>query len=236
MSSSIIGLDLGQASDPSALVFLERSIWVPSNVVDYAMLPHGGWYAPSELDRHQFSRIPDVVPPEPPELLLRGLKRYELGTAYPVIVADVARLIAAQPHRVQLVIDWTGCGRPVYDMFVAAGLHPVGISITGGDQAIEVAGGFRVPKRDLVGIVQSLLQTRRLKFAEGLPLLPVLTAELKNFKVKIDPKTAHDSYSAWRENDHDDTVLALAVACWWTERPTFTISEAAFRAALDYRG
>jgi hypothetical protein len=38
-----------------------------------------------------------------------------------------------------------------------------------------------------------------------------------NFKVEIDPKTAHDSYTAWRENQHDDLVFAVALACWLGE-------------------
>jgi hypothetical protein len=28
-------------------------------------------------------------------------------------------------------------------------------------------------------------------------------------------RTAHDSYEHWREGDHDDLVLAAALACWW---------------------
>ncbi len=35
--------------------------------------------------------------------------------------------------------------------------------------------------------------------------------------MKIDPATAHDSYSHWREGDHDDLVLATAMACWFRE-------------------
>jgi hypothetical protein len=56
---------------------------------------------------------------------------------------------------------------------------------------------------------------RRPKVAEGLPLWPTLREELLNFRRKIDLKTAHDSYEAWRESDHDDLVLAAALACWW---------------------
>jgi hypothetical protein len=37
----------------------------------------------------------------------------------------------------------------------------------------------------------------------------VLVQELLNFRVKIDPLTAHDSYGCWREGGHDDLVLAL---------------------------
>jgi hypothetical protein len=38
-----------------------------------------------------------------------------------------------------------------------------------------------------------------------------------NFRVKIDPLTAHDSYGAWREGQHDDLVLAVALAVWFAE-------------------
>jgi hypothetical protein len=36
--------------------------------------------------------------------------------------------------------------------------------------------------------------------------------------VKINISTAHDSYEAWREGDHDDLVLSVALACWAGER------------------
>ena len=39
--------------------------------------------------------------------------------------------------------------------------------------------------------------------------------ELAQFKVKINISTGHDSYEAWREGDHDDLVLAVALACWY---------------------
>jgi hypothetical protein len=57
-----------------------------------------------------------------------------------------------------------------------------------------------------------------LKVAGGLKLAPVLVEELLNFKVKINVKTAHDSYEAWREGIHDDLVLAVALACWYAEK------------------
>ena len=48
-----------------------------------------------------------------------------------------------------------------------------------------------------------------------------LKAELANFRVKINLRTAHDSYEAgpsWREGEHDDLVLSLAMALWFAER------------------
>ena len=35
--------------------------------------------------------------------------------------------------------------------------------------------------------------------------------------MKIDPKTAHDSYEHWREGDHDDLVLAVSMAAWFRQ-------------------
>lgn len=51
-----------------------------------------------------------------------------------------------------------------------------------------------------------------------MPLLEVLKGELQTFEVKINPQTAHDSYLAWREGQHDDLVLAVAMACWYREQ------------------
>jgi hypothetical protein len=61
------------------------------------------------------------------------------------------------------------------------------------------------------------LQNERLKIAKELELAPILKKELLNFRVKVDPKTAHDSYEHWREGDHDDLVLATALACWYRQ-------------------
>jgi hypothetical protein len=35
--------------------------------------------------------------------------------------------------------------------------------------------------------------------------------------MKIDLTTGHDSYGQWREGQHDDLVLAVALATWWAE-------------------
>jgi hypothetical protein len=65
--------------------------------------------------------------------------------------------------------------------------------------------------------VQTLLQNGRLQIAEALALAEVLKRELPSFRVKVDPRTAYDSYEHWREQDHDDLVLAVACAAWFRE-------------------
>jgi hypothetical protein len=141
-----------------------------------------------------------------------------LGTPYPAIVRHVATILERPELKgeTSLVVDATGCGRPVIDMIRQRGLNPVPITIHGGDQ-VTFDAGWRVPKRDLVSILQVTLQTERLKFAKELPAVETLVQELLAFRVKISEQ-GHDSYGSWREGSHDDLVLALACAVWFGER------------------
>ncbi len=105
-------------------------------------------------------------------------------------------------------------------MLRQAELRPVAVTITGGDTVGRDGRDYRVPKRDLVSTVQVLLDSERLKIASSLPEAKTLIDELLAFKVTISLK-GHDSYGndvgLWRENPHDDLVLAVALACWWGE-------------------
>lgn len=188
-----IGLDLGQAQDPTALAVIERRLQVF----------YDGEKAPV---KDAICHIPQLL-------------RYPLGTGYPQIVEDVVEQFLRAPHRTHLVLDGTGVGRAVIDMFRQ---HPqlkskqsyiVPVSITGGEKELYEDTYWRVPKRNLVGIVQVLLQSQRLKIAADLPETQTLVRELQNFKVKI-TAAANDTYGAWREGQHDDLVLATALGCW----------------------
>ena len=186
----LAGLDLGQAADFTALAIAE---------VAEVVRPDGG------RDCHYS---------------VRKLERWPLRTPYPKVIEDVRALLEQSPlaKRTTLVVDATGVGRPVVDAFRAAKLAApmMAILITGGDSTLYdgTTGFWRVPKRDLVGVLAVVLQTRRFKVAPALEHAHTLLREMQTFKVKIDPVTAHDSYSAWREGDHDDLVLAAALLCW----------------------
>lgn len=160
------------------------------------------------------------VADNPLEYHLRHLERIKLGTPYPAIVEYVKSLMQTKQlaNKTVLVVDKTGVGAPVIDMFCQARLDPVAITITGGNTVSKESDGYHVPKRDLVSILQVLFQAGRLKIAADLPAAKALTEELLNFKVKINVKTALDSYEAWREGIHDDLVLATALACWYGEQ------------------
>src|SRR5262249_848815 len=76
---------------------------------------------------------------------------------------------------------------------------------------------WQVPKKDLVGTLQVLLQEQRLKIAADLSEVPTLVDELMNFRMKpSSPST--DPLLAWRVGPQDDLIFALATAAGWFER------------------
>lgn len=178
-------MDLGQQADYSALVITERN------------------YLPAP-DR------PDV---EEPHFAVRHIHRWPLKTPYPVVVADVKEMYTRSPlQHSALVIDGTGVGRAVVEMFAAAEVTAfiTPFSITAGQNP----GEGTVPKKDLVGAIQATLSTRRLLFARDLEFTEVLVKELETFRVKV-TEDRNETFAAWRERDHDDLVLALALAVWY---------------------
>ena len=198
-----VGLDLGQSADYTALAVVQTV----------------------------HTRTPDGQTAK--GFHLRHLERYPLRTPYPEIAEKVDALVrdeklspteyapsrgrfSSQPPA--LVVDNTGVGVAVTDLLKGKGLKFTPVTITGGDTAHKTGRNWRVPKRDLVAALEVPFHTGVLKVAEGLTLWPVLREELLNFRRKINLKTAHDSYEHWRESDHDDLVLATALACWRATR------------------
>ncbi len=163
--------------------------------------------------------IEKIYPPDEEYLYhLRHIERFPLHTSYPDVVDKVKEYLQSfqTDDSVYLVIDSTGVGLGIMDMFIKEYLYPVGITITGGNEVNHDGTNYKVPKRDLVTCLQILFQSERLKIAKGLQYVDTLVQELGNFRVKITTK-GNDTYEAWREGQHDDLVLSVALACWYGE-------------------
>jgi hypothetical protein len=105
-------------------------------------------------------------------------------------------------------------------MFRAAGLGPIGRTITGGENETRTSEGWRVAKLQLVSRLQAMLHGGQLEIAADLPDLAALKAELQNFRVNF---TAIGNMTfAARVGAHDDLVLAVAIALWYAESRTRT--------------
>jgi hypothetical protein len=185
----IVGLDLGQAQDPSALAVAEQS-------------------------RDQDGQAHYHV---------RHLHRWPLGTSYVAVVEEVVNLLARPPlPGCTLAVDGTGCGRSIVDMLrwrpnLNATVRAILITAGHAVREDEETRYLHIAKVQLVSCMQKLFGTRRIKFAAALPLAKMAEQELRNFRAKITPAGSEQFLSDWREGQHDDIVLAVAMACWLGE-------------------
>jgi hypothetical protein len=209
-SAFVVGLDLGQAQDYSALCALEVS-----TAADPA--------TPGRLLR---------------SLAGRHLERFPLRTSYLAIGSRIAELMSNPPLRgAPLVVDQTGVGRAVVDILrgLALPCRLVPVTITGGSAVTEAEdGSWHVPKKELVSVLQVLLQARRLAFARALPLAAALERELGTFTARI-TAAANETFGSWRERDHDDLVLAVALAAWHADRYPAIVWQPSVDAGRDNR-
>jgi hypothetical protein len=200
----VVGVDLGQSRDFTAIAV---------NEINFAARVH---YSQSE-----FEYIPAEMKTE--QLIhhrIRHLERVPLGTSYVDIVFRVKSLLERLyplPRKPELCLDGTGVGRAVCDMFRAAGMDPLSITITAGDGITIDRRSARVAKKILASEVAVALDNERLQVVASGPTVEVLRNELRSFKVKI-TSSANATFEAWREADHDDVLLATALSCWLGNR------------------
>jgi len=140
------------------------------------------------------------------------LERIPLGTSYPAIAHHVRRLYSGLPSTTEVVLDATGLGGPVFEIFVGIGISPIGVMITAGTAQTEDGKFLHVPKMLLISRLQALLHEGRLKIQNSLPEAAVLMGELLDYRIQY-TAAGHMTFNA-REGRHDDLVLALAIACY----------------------
>ncbi|MGV8123504.1 MAG: hypothetical protein AB2L14_27440 [Candidatus Xenobiia bacterium LiM19] len=194
MTEYICGVSLGAHNQNTALVILERI---------------------TELDNQGYEKTATVYH-------LRKAERFLPGTLYPVIAESLAAVYTKMRENNgsrTMAVDKTGVGGAVIELMEQQKIHfDAQVTITNGNTVSkeEHKNNWFVPKRDLVSVLQVLLQSGRLKIAEGIPDVAIISQELQNFKidgVKLKPD-ANSFEESWREKDNDDYVFAAAVAAW----------------------
>jgi phage FluMu gp28-like protein len=156
-------------------------------------------------------------------LLVRYVERVALGTPYPLVVAHLREMVSRPELQRQcaLVVDGTGLGGPVVEMLRSAGLpcEITAVTITGGGR--ETRGGnlsVSVPKRDLIAGVQVALDNGELRIARSLTELGPLVRELLDVRMTSGLGPGRVRIGADGSGEHDDLVIALALACWRARR------------------
>jgi len=144
------------------------------------------------------------------------LHRLPIGTDYVAQVRFVRRLYGELTRKCKptptLVIDATGVGQPVADMFRGEGLNPIEIWFTGGNKPTTRAYGFNVPKADIISALQRAIGRGELKIAAGIPEAGVLVEEATRMEAKQNP-SGYVRYEH-REGEHDDMVLSVGIGLW----------------------
>lgn len=209
----VMAVDLGQARDWSAAVVNER---VEADRIEY--------------QRSKFDPVPREARRRPMirHNLVR-LHRYPLGTSYPDICRSLREVMQQLPPlrgAPELIVDGTGVGIAVVDQMRELGLQPRAITITGGFNESGTYQNKRVAKKILASLMDAVLSEHRLKVPSADPLAQVLISELRAFTVRI-TSAGSEQFAALREKDHDDLVLAAALAVWAAEKRARPIQWAA---------
>ena len=192
-SALVIGIDVGQQNDPTAIAVVEASV--------RAVIDHEEGRARNES--HFFVRF---------------LERMPLGTPYPHVAQRLGEIWlrvgqrANRPARV--FVDATGVGKPVVDALRAQ--LPLAeiwaVNFTRGQHRNENRRARKVTlgKAFLVNRLQVLLQDGRLHLPKGSEAR-ALAVELLTYEIRVD-ENAVDRYGAFRVGTHDDLVTALGLA------------------------
>jgi hypothetical protein len=150
-------------------------------------------------------------------LSVEHLERLPLGTPYPLVAQRLSAFYEAAPPSCALVIDATGVGRPVLDLLRQNGLSPIAVSIIGrGSERLDPKDTiWHVPKKRLLSPLACAIEAGRLSIAPDLPERETFKTELAAFHRKLNQR-GYVVFGGKRE--HDDTVIAVALAVWWAER------------------
>jgi hypothetical protein len=211
----ILGVDLGQAADYTALCALEHC--------------HGIWDHGSDYERHTGQTAGLKLQQKGQRFRVIGLERLPLGTVYPRVVEHVLRRLSEPPlcgdgnsiKPAELIVDASGPGLPVANYFVEAGLKKtIMVMITAGvETKCAKLYQWNVSKHALISNLDALLAHDKhpLKFSTHLTESGALAEELRDFERHVG-SAGRNTYSA-RSGKHDDLVLAVAIAAWWAARP-----------------
>jgi len=152
-------------------------------------------------------------------LQVRHLERVALGTPYTGVVARIGEIVE-RPGPWAVVVDGTGVGEPVVDALRRAGLGCgiTAVTITGGQRESRGGSVCSVPKQDLIAGVQMAMEKGELRVARRLGEAGALVKEMLNVRITAGLASGKVRIGADQYGEHDDLVIALALACWRARR------------------
>ena len=203
MGAVMIGIDVGQQVDPTAIAVCEVE-------------PRNG---PRGWEDHYLGRHLERLPLGTPYPAVADRLAAIIGNVR-AHVFDQARRSVGQPTpslRMDVFIDATGVGKPVADVLSGAGLDVIPVYFTHGDRRTVEDRQITLGKAWLVSRLKTLLQTGRLHLAVSEEAV-ALQRELLDYELRVS-EDANDRYGAFRVGSHDDLVTALGLAVQGADAP-----------------
>jgi hypothetical protein len=204
---TVVGLDIGQRRDYSALAIIEV---IPERTGEVIHLDHEPPFGTCQRCRPQLEDV----------FYVRDIGRLKLGTRYPAVgqhVADVVVTLNDRGIRPYLLVDVTGVGRPVLDIIepklAKTDVYVSAVTFTGGDKLHGHLGSpeISMPKQLLVSRLQALMQTSRLRMPDN-ERIHALAEELRTYEVRVSEQTTNLTAGAFKVGAHDDMATALGLA------------------------
>jgi hypothetical protein len=186
--SAVIGVDIGQRREPTAICVIERE------------------------ERRIDSRTEEA------HFLVRYLQRLPLGTPYPEVSQRVGEIVAGVREKSagrlpEIYADVTGLGQSIIDVLEARipGSQVIAVYFNHGDRRVEeMTGEVKLGKAWLVTRLQVLLQAGRLHLPKTNDA-EVLAQELLDYEIHVQ-EDANERYGAFRVGSQDDLLTALGLA------------------------
>jgi len=192
-----LSLDLGMMSDYTAAVALTKIV---EGSGDWSIDPRTKARREKSRTRFEVNRV----------------KRFPLRTSYIDIAAHTQEMFAKLQERGKawLVLDGTGVGVAIVDLFRKMNLRPVALTLTGGDQVNWSANAVSVPKKMVIQNLDAQAHSGALIIGEsGQEEEEILREELRDFRVGW--TGAGSMTFSHRSGRHDDILLALAIGLWF---------------------
>ncbi len=200
MGVVVVGLDVGQRRDPTAI-------------------------AVAEVGQRETARTSYGLTRPESVFTIRSLGRLPLGTGYPMVIHRVAEVMvkikAIDPYNSpELVVDATGVGMPVFDELrrsLSDLCRVVPATFVAGGRFSYEDGGIKLGKGFLVSRLQALIQGERIRLPET-EQAKALAKELTDYEIRVD-ESAKVTAGAFKTGTHDDLATALGLAVLQDKTP-----------------
>lgn len=155
---------------------------------------------------------------------------------YQDLAMHIVRLLSDKKvqNNNDLIVDGTGVGVAVVDIFRERGLNPIPIVATAGGSArpiysdignilgngpalkgMKTVSEWHVPKVEMVQAGQVAMEQHLVRIAPNVSHLEDFKEQLMGFKGRFNENTNYTKYDAEDDDVHDDFITCYLMAMWW---------------------